>query len=170
MTRGLGTSATIWGTRLHASTSPSATLEQVTITWDGTGGGVDNSAIGVPVLASAPGDAGWVGEFYTGYGDGYAKQVTIYHPATDHQTGSGHLYAYVVRLGQPVYRGQIIGLLGMSGSSWAHVHFAFHPGWENRQIGTPKTGDPFRDIQDPSSLCYWTKDNDPQFPLVSLGD
>lgn len=137
----------------------------------GLGGrGVDNSAIGVPVLAAAPGDAGWVGELYTGYGDGYAKHVTVYLPAFDHETGNGHLYAYVVHLGQRVYRGQIIGLLGMSGSTWAHLHFAFHPGWEDRETDAVKTDDPFRDILDTLSLSYWTKDNDPQFPLVSLGN
>jgi murein DD-endopeptidase MepM/ murein hydrolase activator NlpD len=105
-----------------------------------------------PVLAAAPGkviEAGFTDE---------GIRVTIDH-------GNGLLTIYVhlnewkVTAGQIVKRGDIIGLSGRTGefapNQPAHLHFQFG-GFGQKRI------DPYRNVNDPNSISWWTKDNDPQ--------
>ena len=76
---------------------------------------------GTPVLAAAAGEVRVVG--YTGT-DGYGDQVRIRHA-----NGSYALYAHlsqpVVRVGQHVKQGQLIGYSGSTGySNGPHLHFS----------------------------------------------
>jgi hypothetical protein len=92
----------------------------------------------------------------------------------------GHLNTQLVMMDQMVYRGQIIGLAGNS-AAWGsflyipQLHFDLARSTGNGWYYT----DPYRHTVhlDPlpanfwgSEASYWTKDNDPQFPLVSVGD
>jgi murein DD-endopeptidase MepM/ murein hydrolase activator NlpD len=67
-----------------------------------------------------------------------------------------HLNKIVVKVRDKVDRGSLIGFSGCTGSEAGpipHLHF-------NLNIIT----DPYRDLANPSSTSYWTKDNDPQYP------
>ncbi|MDR1365355.1 MAG: M23 family metallopeptidase [Holosporales bacterium] len=81
--------------------------------------GVDLSAvIGTPVRAAADGIVR-IASYYAGYG----KYVNIQHGGPI-STAYGHLSRIVVRSGQRVSRGQIIGYSGESGNSrGAHLHY-----------------------------------------------
>ncbi|MBS7645613.1 M23 family metallopeptidase [Candidatus Bathyarchaeota archaeon] len=71
-----------------------------------------------------------------------------------------HLNSRKVEEGTKLKRGDMIGLSGNTGKltgPYAHLHFQFG-GFGKSRI------DPYRDITDPSSLSWWTKDNDPQYP------
>ncbi len=142
-------------------------------TGDGHGGwdwgSFDDSIIGIPIRAPAPGTVNWASQIEVDPRLGLIKHVTLEHLGMTQKTGCGHHSALVVQPRQSVYRGQIVALLGKSGSSWAHVHFNCHPSW-NLQTGEVTSADPFRDVTDQTSASWWTKDNDPQFPLVSLGE
>jgi len=89
------------------------------------------------------------------------------HKSTNQKTGYGHLDNCLVRPVQNIFRGQIVGTLGMSGTTWPHIHYNFHPSW-NKQTAEVADGDPFRDLNDPSSISWWTVDNIPQFPMVEV--
>ncbi|HUS71297.1 MAG TPA: hypothetical protein VM075_11060 [Anaerolineae bacterium] len=82
----------------------------------------------------------------------------------------GHLNAQIVELDTIVYRGQIVGLSGNSGSSpYLQLHFDLSRTTPGRCI---EYLDPFRTTIPYSTLdnfagslaSYWTVDNDPQFP------
>jgi hypothetical protein len=69
--------------------------------------------------------------------------VSLAHPDTGQKTG----YVHLDRLRQ-------------SCTDWPHVHFFFNPGWDPKNPDWSNK-DPFRDTQDPDSLTWWTRDNEP---------
>ncbi|MDR5683136.1 MAG: peptidoglycan DD-metalloendopeptidase family protein [Armatimonadota bacterium] len=81
--------------------------------------GVDIAAPwGSPVLAAAPGKV-----LYTGWFGGYGKMVLLDH-GSGVTTLYGHLSQILVRTGQVVARGQVIGRVGSTGySTGPHLHF-----------------------------------------------
>jgi murein DD-endopeptidase MepM/ murein hydrolase activator NlpD len=81
--------------------------------------GVDFGAPrGTPIFAAGDGTvimAGWHG--------GYGNYVRIRHNK-DYQTGYGHMSKILVRIGQRVKQGQVIGRVGTTGrSTGPHLHF-----------------------------------------------
>jgi murein DD-endopeptidase MepM/ murein hydrolase activator NlpD len=82
--------------------------------------GIDiSTAIGSPVMAAADGIVVAVGHTASGYGN----YVVIAHGAGI-ETLYGHLLVTKVSFGDPVSRGQVIGLEGSTGfSTGPHVHF-----------------------------------------------
>jgi peptidoglycan hydrolase-like protein with peptidoglycan-binding domain len=82
--------------------------------------GVDYSApVGTPVVAAGAGIVTYAGPLAGGWG----KVVTIGHGA-DVRTMYAHLSAIRVRVGERVYAGRTIGLVGKTGNaSGAHLHF-----------------------------------------------
>lgn len=121
-------------------------------------GSNDHSIIGSFVVAAAPGSVNFAGEIETWHG--LPKNVTLEHNFTAQKTGYGHLDQILVSQGSEVLRGQIIGTIGMSGTIWPHVHFAFHPSWD-RVTAEAQDGDPFRDVVSAESFSWWTFDNTP---------
>jgi murein DD-endopeptidase MepM/ murein hydrolase activator NlpD len=71
-----------------------------------------------------------------------------------------HLNTREVSVGKRLNRGNRIGLSGTTGklAYISHLHFQFG-GFGSARI------DPYRDILNFSSKCFWTKDNDPQYPF-----
>ena len=111
--------------------------------------------------------------------------------------GYGHNTVNVLSDGDTVYRGQIVALSGdwnngNFGGTNPHVHsslWVIPPKWNDNPLyyifdsGERMTipyssssgfvwtvDDPYRDVLNSSSMSYWTKDNDPQFSLVQLGE
>jgi murein DD-endopeptidase MepM/ murein hydrolase activator NlpD len=122
-------------------------------------GGKYSSLVGLPVRAAAPGVVSFAGTYQTW--QGVCMVVSVAHPATDGNiTGYVHLDKILVRDRQTVLRGQIIGTLGSSCTTWPHVHF-FLRNSDNQQVDRWEGVDPFRDTQDPTSLGWWTVDNHP---------
>lgn len=82
--------------------------------------GIDISApYGSPVLATADGFV-----TMTGWDAGLGNCVKILHGKNGFSTTYGHLKEYLVRPGQPVQRGELIGLVGSTGrTTGAHVHY-----------------------------------------------
>jgi murein DD-endopeptidase MepM/ murein hydrolase activator NlpD len=79
----------------------------------------------------------------------------------DFYTIYAHLNKISYHVGQAVRRGEKIAESGHTGNLSGpnpHLHFQCG-GFGARRV------DPYRDTRDPESVCYWTKDNDPQFPL-----
>ncbi len=75
-------------------------------------------AIGTPIYATADGLVGKA-EWFGGYG----KYVSIDH-GNAIETRYGHLSEYIVRTGQRVRRGQVIGFMGSTGrSTGSHLHY-----------------------------------------------
>lgn len=81
--------------------------------------GIDIAApYGSPVKASDGGTVIWVG-----YEGGYGKLIKIDHGA-NYVSYYGHLSKYSVKVGQKVYKGQVIGAVGNTGNSTGpHLHF-----------------------------------------------
>ena len=76
---------------------------------------------GTPIYATA---AGIVGA--TDYDLGYGKRIIIHH-ANGYETCYAHIYSQMVRVGDTVSKGQIIGLMGNSGvSTGPHLHYEVH--------------------------------------------
>jgi murein DD-endopeptidase MepM/ murein hydrolase activator NlpD len=95
-----------------------------------THSGIDIRAeVGSPVYASATGRVIWAG--YSTYGLG--NVVAVRHGGGWH-TLYGHLSAAAVTCGQWVYRGDVVGSVGMSGgSNYEHLHFEIRNGaWAYR--------------------------------------
>jgi hypothetical protein len=114
--------------------------------------------IGIYIRSAAPGIVAFAGEDKTPHGN--CLMVSLAHPDTGQKTGYVHLDEILVKDGQHVQRGQILGTLGQSCTDWPHVHFFFNPGWDPKNPDWSNK-DPFRDIQDPDSLTWWTRDNEP---------
>jgi len=81
--------------------------------------GVDiAAALGDPVKATADGVVS-----FTGWKGNYGKVIFIDHPDR-RQTVYGHLSKILVRNGQEVRRGQVVGKIGVTGrTTGPHLHF-----------------------------------------------
>ena len=74
---------------------------------------------GTPILALFDGVVVQSGN----YGDGYGNQVLLYHSDTDTYTRYCHCSEVFVTLGQPVFFGNVIALVGSTGySTGPHLH------------------------------------------------
>jgi murein DD-endopeptidase MepM/ murein hydrolase activator NlpD len=82
--------------------------------------GIDFAAsIGTPIYATADGKVAVVDVKFSGYG----KVVEVDH-GFGYRTRYAHMHAFVVRLGQSVKRGDLIGYVGNTGLSTApHLHY-----------------------------------------------
>ena len=82
--------------------------------------GMDISApYGSPVWATADGFVSMAG-----WDAGLGNCVRILHGRNGFSTAYGHLKEYLVRPGQPVQRGELIGFVGSTGrTTGAHVHY-----------------------------------------------
>jgi len=82
--------------------------------------GIDFAApIGTPIYATADGVVDNVDISFTGYG----KKVEINH-GFGYRTRYAHMHAFVVKNGQTVKRGELIGFVGDTGLSTApHLHY-----------------------------------------------
>jgi len=87
--------------------------------------GLDISAkAGTPIHAAAAGTIKSTKESKTGYGN----QVVIEHDY-GFKTRYAHMYLFIVKEGQTVKKGEIIGFVGSTGKSTAdHIHFEV---WKN---------------------------------------
>jgi murein DD-endopeptidase MepM/ murein hydrolase activator NlpD len=94
--------------------------------WNGRGGG--DSDLGAPVYACGDGVITWAYDVRVGWGN----VVMIRHAYRDPATGQvkycdslyGHLNQIMVKVGQLVKRGQLIGTIGSNhGMYAAHLHF-----------------------------------------------
>jgi len=80
---------------------------------------------------------------------------------SDFYTIYAHLRKVVCSVGQRVSRGQKIAESGNTGHKTLGPHLHFQCGGFG-----PSRIDPYRDMRNPQSVYYWTKDNDPQFSAV----
>jgi hypothetical protein len=71
-----------------------------------------------------------------------ANTVGMLHMGTDYASSLGHLDQWVVRQDQQLFRGQIIGTNGSTGTSHPHIHFSFMINIEPNNVYV----DPFRDL------------------------
>ena len=77
--------------------------------------------IGTPIYAAQLGRV-----IFTGYRGGYGKTIILAHPK-GYVTLYGHLSRILVRRGQIVRQGQLIGKMGSTGrSTGPHLHFEIH--------------------------------------------
>jgi murein DD-endopeptidase MepM/ murein hydrolase activator NlpD len=85
--------------------------------------GVDFAApIGTPIYATGDGEVTLVRNSLSGYG----KQVEISH-GFGFKTKYAHMSKYIVKMGQKVKRGEIIGYIGNTGASTGpHLHYEIH--------------------------------------------
>ncbi len=75
-----------------------------------------------PVVATADGYVSFVG-----WDSGRGRTIRIVHGNDGYTTLYGHLNDYLVRRGQMVRRGEVIGLVGSSGRTTGnHVHYEIH--------------------------------------------
>ena len=120
-----------------------------------------HSIIGTYVLAAAGGIVSFEGGYESSHGT--CLVVNLVHPDLGHRTGYVHLDKILVTEGQTVQRGQILGTLGMTCTTWPHVHFYLQTDWDIENNSWEQV-DPFRYVADPQAVSWWTKDNDPQCP------
>jgi len=124
-------------------------------------GASNEHIIGTPILAAANGLVTFAGKAQTW--NGACNLVTIAHPEVNAISGYVHLDQIFVTDLQEVHRGQWIGTLGMSCTTWPHVHFYFRP-ISFTSLEQWAGVDMFRDLFDPNSRTFWTMDNQPQCP------
>lgn len=81
--------------------------------------GVDIANLaGTPIYASADGEV-----VLTGYDPEYGKLIKIRH-SNGYETRYGHLHSFKAAVGDKVYKGQIIALMGSTGmSTGPHLHY-----------------------------------------------
>jgi len=128
--------------------------QHIAVDW----GSTYQSIRGIYVRAAAPGLVDYAGDYQTPHGN--CLLVKLGHPGLGAMTSYVHLDTLLVDTNQPVYRGQIIGTLGQSCTSWPHLHFFLQSGWDY-QTNQFLEHDPYRDTLDPLSYTWWTKDNQP---------
>ena len=93
-----------------------------------TGIDIANS-IGTPIHATADGVV-----IFAGWQEGYGKVILIEHEF-GYTTVYGHLSVFKVKKGQRVSRGEVIGLMGNTGTSTGpHLHYEV---WKNGKIQNP---------------------------------
>lgn len=81
--------------------------------------GVDiANKMGTPIYATGDGEV-----VLTGYDQEYGKIIKLKH-ANNYETRYGHLYTFMVAIGDQVRKGQIIALMGSTGmSTGPHLHY-----------------------------------------------
>jgi len=150
--------------------------------------GIDyHAAMDTPIVAAAP---GMVIET-AGQGSPDGATVRLIHDfggTRKFVTDYAHCSKLLVSRGDHVARGQTIGLMGKATSGVIHVHFELwdlpamaensnaaviqwifdpdkhiHVTYPNGGV-VPAALDPYRDVTNPESLSYWTRDNEPQCP------
>ena len=120
-------------------------------TYDGEGGMDYVTNKGTVFLASAEGKVKSVE-----YEENSGNFVVLDH-GNGIVTYYRHANTILVKEGEKVFSGSVIGLVGNTGnSSTPHLHFEMH-------INGIHT-DHYRDLFSNDSISYWTKDNDPQYP------
>ncbi len=111
---------------------------------------------GQPVVAAAPGTV-TLAQYEKG--KDLDPNIVIYHNKT-FETIYVHMSDVSVRPTQKIERGKQIGLTGKANMPLCeppHLHFQLN--------FPPYNTDPYRDLSNPRSVSYWTKDNAPQYPL-----
>jgi murein DD-endopeptidase MepM/ murein hydrolase activator NlpD len=89
--------------------------------WDGTHNGIDYAvAEGTPVYAAADGEV--IAATESSLSKGYGKYVRLKH-SNGYDTIYAHLSEILVREGQQVKRGHLLGKSGSTGTKEAHLHF-----------------------------------------------
>jgi murein DD-endopeptidase MepM/ murein hydrolase activator NlpD len=116
--------------------------------WNGRSGG--DSDLGDPVYAVADGIVTFAYNVRSGWGNVVLTRHAYRDPATGQvkfcDTLNGHLNQIMVKVGQPVKRGQQIGTIGTnSGMYPAHLHFEIR---HNITIGMQRNGVP-------SDMNHW---------------
>jgi murein DD-endopeptidase MepM/ murein hydrolase activator NlpD len=97
-----------WGLRVHPVTNQIEFHQGIDI----------SNQMGTPVYATAAGVI-----TTQDYDTGYGKRLKISH-GNGYETLYAHLYSYMVRVGDKVTKGQIIGLMGNTGlSTGPHLHY-----------------------------------------------
>jgi murein DD-endopeptidase MepM/ murein hydrolase activator NlpD len=137
-------------------------------TYDGHKGTDYGVARGTAILAAAPGEV-----IIAQYEEGKDLDPSILinhgrHYGSYVLTAYAHMSRVDVKAGQKVKRGDQIGLSGPSASISSpgpHLHFQLNLAsdlvhWDGRFHK-----DPYRAIWDSNAVCYWTKDNDPQYAI-----
>ncbi|MHA1280428.1 MAG: peptidoglycan DD-metalloendopeptidase family protein [Candidatus Helarchaeota archaeon] len=114
---------------------------------------------GTYVYASLPGSVNFAEKI------GECKHVTLDHMNRIYQTGYGHLETILVTFDQRIYSGQIIGLVGNTGTFGDHLHFNFH---DNTQIidGVPKNVDPFGSPYNDYSFFWIIAPKEEDYPIT----
>jgi murein DD-endopeptidase MepM/ murein hydrolase activator NlpD len=127
--------------------------------------------IGTPVYCVAPGfvkyvdDWGPVGIFVIVSHEEHVKDAT----GNPMSTLYAHLSKADVSIGQSLSRGSGLGLSGQDNTHpGPHLHFELDSGFHGSPTrnSSYKPIDPFRSLWIPNALGYWTKDNDPQYPVT----
>lgn len=120
------------------------------------------------------------------------EQVAIEEFDFQFETACGHLDAILINMHDPIIRGQIIGLNGVVDQyrpeipTHPHIHFGFYDISKEKSKGVIVNLDPYRDLivkeysiikgenrYGESMIAvgdsgFWTVDNIPQFPLVTI--
>jgi murein DD-endopeptidase MepM/ murein hydrolase activator NlpD len=138
--------------------------------YDGHKGTDYEIARGTPVLAAAPGEI-----VIAQYEEGKDLDPNILinhgrHYESYLLTVYCHMSRVDVTVGQKVKRGDQIGLSGPSASVSSpgpHLHFQLNLASDLLHWDGRFHKDPYRAIWDSNAVCYWTKDNDPQYAIPS---
>ena len=126
------------------------------------GGGRSHDGIDLPGRFGAPVHATGAGSVsFAGWMNGYGNLVQIDHP-DGFRTRYGHLSRILVRDGQRVGAGEVVGAMGSTGrSTGTHLHY------EIRRSGQPVN--PLAYIGRGRAVSFGGASFDPQLDLVELG-
>jgi len=124
------------------------------------------------IIASSQGVVSFARFNSEGFG-GYPPAQVVEIVNNDYIIHTGHVDQVLVTENDEVYRGQIIAVIGKTGSAWVHLHFSIRTESDiehNPFIYYPNSRnfDPYRDLSDSKTASYWTVDNLLQFPLVEI--
>jgi hypothetical protein len=131
------------------------------------------STVGNYVVSGAP-----TSRLYYMRDDEVQVNQLFYERGSDipYEIDSAELHVCLVRLDQTIYRGQVLGLSGNPGEPPVpQTHFGFAKGlsegwWYIDPNRCTVVLDPLPGNFWGSEASWWTKDNDPQFALVSLDE
>lgn len=113
---------------------------------------------GTYVYAASPGSINFADKI------GESKHITVEHN-TKFLTGYGHLETILVVFGQRIYSGQIIGLVGNTGTFGDHLHFNFHDNTQ-KVDGVPLGIDPFGSPHNDYPFFWIIAPNPVSFPIT----
>ena len=88
--------------------------------------GKGNADLGNPCYAVEKGVVEWVSgkpSIYNGQNGGFGNHLVLYHEKWQRWTHYVHLDTVSVRKGQQFKRGEQVGTVGRSGTTYAHLHF-----------------------------------------------